>query len=340
MAATPIAVAGGAVGSKRHSALGVIGVLFGLALLVSFATMGLGAVRVPQPQAIQALFGHGTIDQVRTIRDFELPRILIAWLAGGSLAIAGAVIQGVIRNPLAAPDVLGVTKGAGLAVVIVLMIYPKAAVSYLPAAAFVGGIAAIFIVYVFAYRRGTTPVRLALVGIAVAALFESIIRYVMIDRQQAVGTALVWLTGSLAHVDMSAVYQFLPWVLVLVPVCFYYAIKLDLLGLGDDLASGLGVPVERTRRSALLVAVLLASATVAVMGTIAFVGLIGPHIARRLVGSRHIVLLPASAGVGAVLVLIADAIGRGIHPPVELPAGMITACIGAPYFVYLLSRSL
>lgn len=340
MSATPVAVPGSAVVDRRHTATSVIVVVFGIGLLVSFATLGLGAVRVPQPDATKALFGFGTIDEVRTVRDFELPRILIAWLAGGSLAIAGAVIQGVIRNPLASPDIIGVTKGAGLAVVVVLLAYPSAAVSYLPAAAFVGGVVAMAIVYLLAYRKGTTPVRLALVGIAVAATFEAIIRYVMIDKQQAVGTALVWLTGSLAHVDMTTVWEFLPWVLVLVPLCFAYSLKLDLLGLGDDLASGLGVSVERTRRTALLIAVMLASATVAVMGTIAFIGLIGPHIARRLVGSRHAVLLPASAGIGAVLVLVADAIGRGAHPPVEIPAGMITALIGAPYFVYLLSRSL
>jgi iron complex transport system permease protein len=340
VSATPVAVPGSAVVDRRHSATTVIVVAFGIGLLVSFATLGLGAVRVPQPDATKALFGFGTIDEVRTVRDFELPRILIAWLAGGSLAIAGAVIQGVIRNPLASPDIIGVTKGAGLAVVVVLLAYPSAAVSYLPAAAFVGGVVAMAIVYLLAYRKGTTPVRLALVGIAVAATFEAIIRYVMIDKQQAVGTALVWLTGSLAHVDMTTVWEFLPWVLVLVPLCFAYSLKLDLLGLGDDLASGLGVSVERTRRTALLIAVLLASATVAVMGTIAFIGLIGPHIARRLVGSRHAVVLPASAGIGAVLVLVADAIGRGAHPPVEIPAGMITALIGAPYFVYLLSRSL
>jgi iron complex transport system permease protein len=340
VSATPVAVPGSAVVDRRHTATTVIVVVFGIGLFVSFATLGLGAVRVPQPDATKALFGFGTIDEVRTVRDFELPRILIAWLAGGSLAIAGAVIQGVIRNPLASPDIIGVTKGAGLAVVVVLLAYPSAAVSYLPAAAFVGGVVAMAIVYLLAYRKGTTPVRLALVGIAVAATFEAIIRYVMIDKQQAVGTALVWLTGSLAHVDMTTVWEFLPWVLVLVPLCFAYSLKLDLLGLGDDLASGLGVSVERTRRTALLIAVLLASATVAVMGTIAFIGLIGPHIARRLVGSRHAVLLTASAGIGAVLVLVADAIGRGAHPPVEIPAGMITALIGAPYFVYLLSRSL
>jgi iron complex transport system permease protein len=236
--------------------------------------------------------------------------------------------------------VIGVTKGAGLGAITLILIYPQAAVSYLPLAAFVGGLAAMMIVYVVAYRRGTTAVRLALVGIAVSALCESIIRYVMIDQQQSVSTALVWLTGSLAHVDMSSVWQFLPWVAVLVPITVLFALRLDLLGLGDDLASGLGVAVERTRRFTLLVAVLLASATVAVAGTIAFIGLIAPHMARRLVGSRHAVLIPASAGIGALLLLVSDAIGRGAHPPIELPAGMVTAFIGAPYFVYLLSRSL
>jgi ferric citrate transport system permease protein len=334
------AVAGAAARSRPRRPLVVIGVLYLLAVAVSFATMGLGAVRVPQPHAILALFGHGTEDQIRTVRDFELPRILIAWLAGGALAISGAVIQGVIRNPLAAPDIIGVTKGAGLGAITLILVYPQAAVSYLPLAAFVGGLAAMLIVYLVAYRRGTTVVRLALVGIAVSALCESIIRYVMIDQQQSVGTALVWLTGSLAHVDMSAVWQFLPWVAVLVPMTVLFALRLDLLGLGDDLASGLGVGVERTRRFTLLVAVLLASSTVAVAGTIAFIGLIAPHIARRLVGSRHAVLIPASAGIGALLLLVSDAIGRGAHPPIELPAGMVTAFIGAPYFIYLLSRSL
>lgn len=324
---------------RRQPAVIVIS-LYVLAFAVSLGTMGLGAVRVPQPHALLAVFGHGTPDQVRIVRDFELPRILIAWLAGGSLALAGAVIQGVIRNPLAAPDVIGVTKGAGLGAIVLLLVYPTAAVAYLPAAAFAGGALAMVVVYLVAYRGGTTPVRLALVGIAVSALCEAVIRYIMIDRQQGIATALVWLTGSLAGVDMRAVWQFLPWAAVLVPLCSVYALRLDLLGLGDDMASGLGVGVERTRRFVLFVAVLLASATVAVMGTIAFVGLIAPHMARRLVGSRHAILLPAAGSIGALLVLVSDAIGRGVHPPIEVPAGMITAFIGAPYFLYLLTRSL
>jgi ferric citrate transport system permease protein len=339
--ASPLAATAPRVPVRTRRPALMIGGLFGLCLLVAFSTMGLGAVRVPQPHAIEALFGQGSADQVRVVRDYELPRILIAFLVGTALAVSGGVIQSVTRNPIAAPDVIGVTKGAALGAIVLLLAYPRASVSYLPTAAFAGGVAAMVIVYLASYKRGgTTPVRLALVGIAVSALAEAIIRYIMIDRQQGIATALVWLTGSLAGVDMNAVTGLLPWVGVLIPLVAWYAYRLDLMSLGDEMAHGLGVHVERTRRSALLLAVLLASATVAVAGTIAFIGLIAPHMARRLVGSRHSVLLPASAALGTLMLLIADAVGRGAHPPIEIPAGMVTAFIGAPYFLYLLTRSL
>jgi ferric citrate transport system permease protein len=341
MAVVPVAAAGApAVSRARRPGLVVAG-LFGLCLLAAFGTMGLGAVRVPQPHAIEALFGHGTQDQIRTIRDYEFPRILVAFLVGASLAISGGVIQGVTRNPLAAPDTIGVVKGAALGAVILLLAYPRAALSYLPLSAFVGGIGAMVLVYLVSYKHGsTTPVRLVLVGVAVSAFCESIIRYVMLHEAKGIGQALVWLSGSLASVDMQSVYQILPWIAVLVPLLVFFVHKLDVLGLGDDLASGLGVPVERTRRITLLIAVLLASACVSVAGSIIFIALIAPHIARRLVGSRHAYLLPAAAAIGAFMLLISDAIGRGADPPIELPAGMVTAIIGAPYFIYLLMRKL
>lgn len=341
MTATPAAVPGFAVHARARRPAVVIATLFGLCLLVAFFTMGLGAVRVPQPHAIEALFGHGTVDQVRTIRDYELPRILMAFLIGTGLGVSGCVCQGVTRNPLAAPDIIGVVKGAALGSVLLLLAFPTAALTYLPPAAFAGGLGAMVIVYLVSYRNGgTTPVRLALVGIAVSAFCEAIIRYVMIDEAHGIGAALVWLTGSLAAIDMSRFWETLPWIAVLVPLVGFYAHRLDLLQLGDDMAYGLGVAVERTRRLTLLFAVLLASACVAVAGSILFIGLIAPHMARKLVGSRHAVLLPAAALIGTLMLLVADAIGRGAHPPVELPAGMVTAVIGAPYFVYLLTRSL
>jgi iron complex transport system permease protein len=341
MAATPVAAPGVATRVHTRRPALTLGTLSVLCLAVAFATMGLGAVRVPQPHAIEALFGHGTVDQVRTIRDYELPRILMAFLIGTGLAVSGCVCQGVTRNPLAAPEIIGVVKGAALGSVFLLLAFPTAALSYLPPAAFAGGLGAMVIVYLVSYKDGaTTPVRLALVGIAVSAFCEAIIRYVMIDEAHGIGSALVWLTGSLAAIDMHRVYETAPWIFVLVPLVFYYAHRLDLLGLGDDMAHGLGVAVEQTRRLTLLFAVLLASACVAAAGSILFVGLIAPHMARRLVGSRHMLLIPAAALIGTLMLLVADAIGRGADAPVELPAGMVTAVIGAPYFIYLLSRKL
>ena len=340
MAVTPLAAPGVATRVHTRRPALTLGTLSVLCLAVAFATMGLGAVRVPQPHATEALFGHGTVDQVRTIRDYELPRILMAFLIGTGLAVSGCVCQGVTRNPLAAPEIIGVIKGAALGSVFLLLAFPTAALSYLPPAAFAGGLGAMVIVYLVSYKDGaTTPVRLALVGIAVSAFCEAIIRYVMIDQAHGVGAALVWLTGSLAAIDMKRVWETLPWVAVLVPLVGFYAYRLDLLQLGDDMAHGLGVAVERTRRLTLLFAVLLASVCVAAAGSLLFIGLIAPHMARRLVGSRHAVLLPAAALIGTLMLLVADAIGRGADPPIELPAGMVTAVIGAPYFVYLLTRS-
>jgi iron complex transport system permease protein len=340
MAATPVAAPGVATRVHTRRPALTLGTLSVLCLAVAFATMGLGAVRVPQPHAIEALFGHGTVDQVRTIRDYELPRILMAFLIGTGLAVSGCVCQGVTRNPLAAPEIIGVVKGAALGSVFLLLAFPTAALSYLPPAAFAGGLGAMVIVYLVSYKDGaTTPVRLALVGIAVSAFCDAIIRYVMIDEAHGIGAALVWLTGSLAAIDMKRVWETLPWVAVLVPLVGFYAYRLDLLQLGDDMAHGLGVAVERTRRLTLLFAVLLASVCVAAAGSLLFIGLIAPHMARRLVGSRHAVLLPAAALIGTLMLLVADAIGRGADPPIELPAGMVTAVIGAPYFVYLLTRS-
>jgi ABC-type Fe3+-siderophore transport system permease subunit len=340
MATTPVAAPGVATRVHTRRPALTLGTLSVLCLAVAFATMGLGAVRVPQPHAIEALFGQGTVDQVRTIRDYELPRILMAFLIGTGLAVSGCVCQGVTRNPLAAPEIIGVVKGAALGSVFLLLAFPTAALSYLPPAAFAGGLAAMVIVYLVSYKDGaTTPVRLALVGIAVSAFCEAIIRYVMIDEAHGIGAALVWLTGSLAAIDMKRVWETLPWVAVLVPLVGFYAYRLDLLQLGDDMAHGLGVAVERTRRLTLLLAVLLASVCVAAAGSLLFIGLIAPHMARRLVGSRHAVLLPAAALIGTLMLLVADAIGRSADPPIELPAGMVTAVIGAPYFVYLLTRS-
>jgi iron complex transport system permease protein len=248
-------------------------------------------------------------------------------------------MQGVIRNPLAAPDVIGVTKGAGFAGMLLLLALPAAPAVLVAPAAFVGGVVAALLVYVLAYRRGATPARIALVGIAVSAAFEAGIRFLLARDPLAVNAALIWLTGSLFGRSMSSVFEILPWVVVLVPLLIVWARRLDVLGLGDDLAVGLGEPVERTRRLVLIAAVALAAASVAVAGTIGFVGLIAPHMARRLFGGRHLSVLPAAALFGVLLMVVADMLGRGLLPPLEIPAGLVTAVIGGPYFLYLLVKT-
>jgi iron complex transport system permease protein len=255
------------------------------------------------------------------------------------LAVSGTLLQGVVRNPLAAPDIVGVTRGAGFAGVLLLLTLPGAGAWLMAPVAFAGGLLAALVVYLFAYRRGTSPARLALVGIAVSAACEAGIRFLLVKYPMDINAGLVWITGSLYGQPMRSVWEVLPWVAVLVPGALYCARKLDVLGLGDDLALGLGESVERIRRILLLIAVALAAAAVAVAGTIGFVGLIAPHMARRLVGGRHLAAIPVSALLGVLLMLIADTVGRGLMPPLEIPAGLVTAVIGGPYFLYLLAKT-
>lgn len=339
MSAAAIALEHAVAERRRRRRLLVLPTVAFLAFAATVLTLGYGGVKILPWDAVPALFGSGTDQQVTVVREYELPRILIAWIVGVGLAVAGAVIQGVIRNPLAAPDIIGITSGAAFAASAGLALVPGIRIYQLPLIAACGGIASFFLVYTIAYRHGTSPVRLALVGIAVSALCDAGIRFLLVRDDTLVSTALIWLSGSLAGRDLDAVKQVAPWFLVLLPLTVLYVRRLDILGLGDEVAQGLGERVERTRRMALLLAVALASVAVAAGGTIGFVGLIAPHMARRLVGARHALLLPTAGFLGALLVLVADALGRGALAPLEIPAGLITAIIGAPYFLYLLMRT-
>lgn len=324
--------------ARRHP-VGLMWALGVIAVVLSVYSLTVGATAVPLADAFRALVGDTSTEAARIVVNFQLPRMLLCWLVGIALAVSGAVLQGVIRNPLAAPDVIGVTKGAGFAGMLLLVAIPGAPALLIAPAAFAGGLVAAALVYVFAYRRGATPVRIALVGIAVSAAFEALIRFLLVRDPLDVNAALIWLTGSLFGRSMPAVYEILPWVVVLVPLLVLWSRKLDVLGLGDDLAAGLGEPVERTRRLLMLGAVALASVAVSVAGTITFVGLIAPHMARRVFGGRHLALVPSSALFGVLLMLVADMLGRGLLPPLEIPAGLVTAVVGGPYFLYLLAKT-
>ena len=308
-------------------------------LLLSFSVwhIGAGAVYIAPAEIISALQSVNS-EHHFIINNFRLPRLLISGLVGAALAISGLLIQGVIRNPLASPDVLGVTSGASLAVIILAVFWPHAPISYIPAAALIGGFSATALLLFLARHLLQRPAAFALVGIALAATFGAAIAYLLVVNPLEINTAMLWLTGSVWGRNWQHLPLIAPWLAVLLPIAMLLAYRLDLLALGDDTASSLGTNVKKLRLLSILVAISLASAAVSVCGSIGFVGLISPHLVRSLLGQRHLLLIPATAITGAILVISADLFARILMPPIELPAGILTAFIGAPYFIFLLCR--
>ena len=273
-----------------------------------------------------------------TLMEYRLPRAVLAILLGGALAISGVLVQSVVRNPLASPDILGINNAAGLVAVSVLMFLPNLAFYWMPIFAFLGGVLSFVILWVvcgFNFR----PIKMAIIGVALSALWAAISHYLMLTNPVEINTAMLWLTGSLWGRSWSYLNVVLPWLLVLLPLPFIFCRDLDTLGLGENKASTLGVTVNKVQISVLVLAVALSTTAVAICGPIAFLGLVAPHLARRLVGGRHRSLLPAALIIGALLLQLSDILARVIDPPTELPAGILTAIIGAPYFFYLLMRT-
>lgn len=306
------------------------------AVLLTLLSLAVGAVPLTLHDTWHAAWSDSS-PYSHLVLQLRLPRTLLAWPVGAALAVSGALVQGVTRNPLAAPDVIGVTSGAGLAAAFVVLVLGDMPLWTLPLSAFAGGMAAALLVYRLAWRGGVSPMHLALVGVAVTQLFAAGIDYLASAQSDRVALSVIWLRGSLWGRNWD--HLMLAWPLVpLLPVSLLLAQRLNLLALGDAAAQALGVSVNRTRQQALLLAVLLASGAVAVAGTVAFIGLLAPHLARLLVGADHRRLLPLSALLGGLLLLVADTLGRGLLSPLEVPAGIMTALLGAPYFLYLLSR--
>ena len=273
-----------------------------------------------------------------TLMEYRLPREVLAILLGGALAISGVLVQSVVRNPLASPDILGINNAAGLVAVSVLMFLPNLAFYWMPIFAFLGGVLSFVILWIvcgFNFR----PIKMAIIGVALSALWAAISHYLMLTNPVEINTAMLWLTGSLWGRSWSYLNVVLPWLIVLLPLPFIFCRDLDTLGLGENKASTLGVTVNKVQISVLVLAVALSTTAVAICGPIAFLGLVAPHLARRLVGGRHRTLLPAALIIGALLLQLSDILARVIDPPTELPAGILTAIIGAPYFFYLLMRT-
>ncbi len=304
------------------------------------ANVSQGDYPVPPLDVVKTILGFSANpDYAFVVNTLRLPRALVALLVGMGLAVAGAILQGITRNPLAAPEIIGINSGASLVAVAFIVLLPGLPVGWLPIAAFLGGLGAAIAIYLLAWDGGSSPIRLILVGVGLTSLtaaFTSLM--ITFGNIYDVSQALVWLTGSVYGRSWEHFWPLLPWIGIFLPLTIVLARDLDTLNLGDSLAQGLGSRVEWTRSLLLLCTVALAGSSVATAGTIGFVGLMAPHLARQLVGPAHAGLVPVAALTGACIVELADMVGRLAFAPIELPCGVITAVIGAPYFLWLLYR--
>jgi iron complex transport system permease protein len=315
-------------------------------LLVTLAAIALnvgqGEYPIPPLEVLKTILGLETDnpDYPFVVNTLRLPRTIVAYLAGVGLAISGTILQGVTRNPLADPSLIGINAGASLAAVTLIVLVPSLPLFALPLSAFGGALAVSVLIYWLAWDKGSSPIRLILIGVGLDAISRALTTLmVTFGEINSVSQALVWLAGSVYGRTWEHVWSLLPWLVVLVPLAFVLAKQLNALNLGDDVARSLGSQVEWQRGLLLLVSVALVGASVATGGTIAFVGLIAPHLGRQLVGPTHEGLIPVSALMGGLIVVLADWLGRVLFAPIELPCGVITAAVGAPYFLYLLIRN-
>ncbi|HDK5680530.1 TPA: iron chelate uptake ABC transporter family permease subunit [Staphylococcus pseudintermedius] len=308
--------------------------IIGLLIVGAILSLSAGAVWISPIAVIKEVWSGDNF----ILSEFRVPRMLLGILVGAALAISGAVIQGVIRNPLASPDVIGITKGASLAAVIVIIVFPTAPLFVLPVASFIGALVISLILSLLISWQGIKGSQLALIGMAIGAVAMALVQYLLIRNPMEANIALVWLTGSLFGRSMDHVLTILPWLIVAIPVIFLYVRKLDILHLGEEVATALGTHVQRTKMILLLTSVMLAGAAISVVGGLSFLGLIAPHIARSLVGHQHRHIVAMSGLVGALLMVIADGLARIIAPPIDIPVGVLIAIIGAPYFLYVLRK--
>jgi iron complex transport system permease protein len=304
--------------------------------------LGRGEYPISPVDIVKTVLGidTGNPDHAFVIYNLRLPRTLVAVMVGMALAVAGTIFQGITRNPLADPGIIGINAGASLAAVSVIVLFPSTPIYTLPLSAFGGALLMAGLIYSFAWNNGSSPLLFILMGVglsAIAGAFTSLL--ITFGDIYSVSDALVWLAGSVYGRTWEQVFSFLPWLIVFVPMALILARHLNALNLGDDVAKSLGTRVEWQRGLLVLVGVALAGGAVATAGMIGFVGLIAPHIGRQLVGTNHQGLIPISALLGAMLVVIADFLGRTMFAPIEIPCGVVTAAIGAPYFLYLLIRN-
>ncbi|GAA0785591.1 FecCD family ABC transporter permease [Hathewaya limosa] len=324
---------------KLSDKIKVLIILISLILLgfLIVVTIGIGSVNIPINEIIQTFLGHGNEITESIIMDMRLPRIIIAVFVGASLSISGALLQSVMKNPLADPGITGVSSGASLAAIVVMLYLPHLHGS-LPFIAFLGAIVSCIMVFALSWDNGLNSMRIILAGVAVNAIFVGATSLLSILNSDKIQGILLWINGSIAYKGWKEVTYLVPYSIIGIILSLFCTKGANLLALGDDVATNLGVNVNRTRIFISLVAVFLAGISTSVVGIIGFIGLIVPHICRLILGYDYKYLIPMSAVLGSILLLIADTMARFIARPVELPVGVIMSMIGGPFFLFLLRR--
>ncbi len=289
-----------------------------------------------------AIAGRGNPEVEAAVRDLRIPRTILAIIVGANLAVAGALVQGVTRNPIVEPSIIGINSGAALAVALVTFLggasIGRGPLSLTPFVAFLGAAAAAAIVYALVSGIDTTPGRIALAGVTVALLANALVTGTVMVKDAAVYLLMHFLVGGLDNTSWASVQTILPYAVLGLAAALLMARSLTILELGDDVARALGLQVARVRVLAIAFIVVLAGSTVAVAGPIAMVGLLVPHISRWLVGRDFRRVLPLAMLGGALLVVVADIVARLLAPPTETPVGVLTAALGTPYFIFLARR--
>ena len=324
---------------QRRNSFRLLVLLFLLILLlvVLVASCCLGAYEADLATVFRVIFSDHESTAHKIIFNVRVARNLVAACAGLCLALSGAILQGVMQNPLASPNIIGVSSGAGLGAMMVLVVAPHLSYLLTPVA-FLAGLATTILIYTLSYKNGINPLYMVLAGIAVSSLLSAFNRAILIFYSDRVQSALGFMVGSLASRTWVHFRMIWPYAFFGLIIAFLLSGKLNILTLGDDMAKGLGLKVNLARTVFIMLASLLAAASVSVVGILGFVGLIVPHIARIIIGSDYRFLFPASALMGATLVVLCDTVSRLIFLPMEIPVGISLSIIGVPFFLYLLRR--
>ena len=301
-------------------------------------SLRIGSIDISFKELIDGMFLSKQSNNFLIIRDLRMPRVLSAVLIGGNLAVAGALLQTTMKNPLADPGIIGISSGASLGAIAVMVIFTDL-IKYKIIIAFIGGIIAACLVYLIGEDKGFSPVRIILAGVCVNSILNALSSMVTVFNSAGVSSIQTWLLGSLVNITWNDFKILALYTIVGIALCLLVIKSCDLMGLGDKTAQSLGLNVNRVRVMITFVAVFLTSISTGVGGVISFVGLVIPHIWRFLIGSSHKFLIPFSYFMGGFLLLVADTVSRNIFRPYEIPVGLTMCLVGGPFFIYILRRS-